>query len=187
MTKRELVDEIQSLSGIETKAETEKALDSLLEAMTEELSSGGKVTLTGFGTFTVTERAERTGRNPQTGQPMRIPAHKAVKFSAGSELKETVAQGRVPDWLDHRRFTRNMRKQMDQMKTKVDRYMRDKDRLSGETKRYAEKASDLYDDASKRLKEVSGSSGKAWKELRKGFEGAYRELRESLSKAWQKF
>ena len=89
MTKAELVSKIAEKAGL-TKADSEKALNAFLSAVEETLVSEGKLTLTGFGTFAVEERKERTGRNPRTGEEIKIPACKVVKFRPGKLLKEAV-------------------------------------------------------------------------------------------------
>lgn len=89
MTKKELVAAIAEKAEIK-KVEAEKALNGIVEAITEELVAGGDITLTGFGKFLVKERAARTGRNPQTGETMSIPASKAPAFRAGKALKDAV-------------------------------------------------------------------------------------------------
>jgi DNA-binding protein HU-beta len=89
MTKAELVSKIAEKAGL-TKADSEKALNAFLSAVEETLISEGKLTLTGFGTFVVEERKERTGRNPRTGEEIKIPACKVVKFRPGKLLKEAV-------------------------------------------------------------------------------------------------
>jgi len=73
-----------------TKKVAADALEALLEAITKELKNGGQVTITGFGTFKVTERAARDGRNPQTGEKIKIKASKVARFKAGKNLKEAV-------------------------------------------------------------------------------------------------
>jgi nucleoid DNA-binding protein len=89
MTKAELVDKIAKDSDI-TKAKAEMAFNSFLDGVTGSLQSGDKVTFVGFGTFGVSERKARIGRNPQTGAEIKIPAKKAVSFSSGKALKEAV-------------------------------------------------------------------------------------------------
>ncbi len=89
MTKADLVAKMADDAGI-TKAAAEKALNSFIDAVTSTLAKGDKVTLVGFGTFSVAERAQREGRNPRTGETITIPASKVVKFKAGSKLKEAV-------------------------------------------------------------------------------------------------
>ncbi len=90
MTKAELIAKIQEKAGLESKAAAGKALDALIESITEALSAGESIALVGFGTFKVSERAARTGRNPQTGAEIQIPASKVVKFTVGKTLKEAV-------------------------------------------------------------------------------------------------
>ena len=90
MTKAELVAKIKDKAGLNTKVEAERALDSLLEIISDSLAKGEKVTFTGFGTFSVTERKARSGRNPRTGEAITIPAAKVVKFSPGKLLKDAV-------------------------------------------------------------------------------------------------
>ena len=89
MTKTELISAMSEKSEL-TKVDTEKALKAFIDTVTEELKNGGKVQLVGFGTFEVTERAERQGRNPKTGEAITIPASKSPKFKAGKALKDIV-------------------------------------------------------------------------------------------------
>ena len=89
MNKTELIDAMAYKTGM-TKKNAEAALNAFVETVSEELVKGGKVALTGFGTFEVSERAEREGRNPQTGETMKIAASKAPKFKAGKVLKDQV-------------------------------------------------------------------------------------------------
>lgn len=89
MNKAELVSAMADKATL-SKKDAEAALKAFTEVVAEELKQGGKIQLVGFGTFEVVERAERTGRNPQTGKEMKIPASKAPKFKAGKALKDTV-------------------------------------------------------------------------------------------------
>ena len=89
MNKSELIDAIAKDAGL-TKADAGKALDALTAAVTGALKSGDSVTLIGFGTFKVSARAARTGRNPQTGKEIKIAARKAPSFTAGKPLKDAV-------------------------------------------------------------------------------------------------
>ncbi len=89
MNKTELVAAIAAKAEL-SKKDSEKALTAFIEAVTEELKKGEKVQLVGFGTFEVSERAARDGRNPQTGETMKIAASKAPKFKAGKALKDAV-------------------------------------------------------------------------------------------------
>jgi DNA-binding protein HU-beta len=85
MNKAELISKIAEDAGV-TKSQANEALDSFIEAVTKTLKGGGKVTLVGFGTFSVTKRAARNGRNPQTGAVIKIKAKKVARFKAGKEL-----------------------------------------------------------------------------------------------------
>ncbi len=89
MNKTELVAAMAEKSGLE-KNKVEAALKAFTDVVADELKKGGKVQLVGFGTFEVSERAAREGRNPQTGKSMKIAASKAPKFKAGKALKDMV-------------------------------------------------------------------------------------------------
>lgn len=89
MNKAELVAAMAEKTELSRK-DTEAALKAFTDVIAEELKKGEKVQLVGFGTFEVSERAARTGRNPQTGEEMTIPASKAPKFKAGKALKDLV-------------------------------------------------------------------------------------------------
>ena len=89
MNKSELIAKIAEKSGLNQK-DAGKALDGLTQAVSDALANGEDVTLVGFGTFSIKERAERTGRNPQTGEPIQIAASKTPTFKAGKALKDAV-------------------------------------------------------------------------------------------------
>ena len=89
MNKAQLIDAIAANAGL-TKADAKKALDALITATTQALKKGDRVALVGFGSFSVAKRSARTGRNPQTGNEIKIPAKKVVKFKAGSDLADIV-------------------------------------------------------------------------------------------------
>lgn len=89
MTKADLVNAMAEKAGL-SKTDAEKALKAFTEAVTKALKSGDKVSLVGFGTFSVGQRAARTGQNPQTGKKIKIPAAKSPKFKAGKALKDAV-------------------------------------------------------------------------------------------------
>lgn len=89
MTKAELIDKIAASAGL-SKADAGKALDSTLNAIKASLKKGQKITLVGFGTFSVVKRKSRKGRNPRTGEVITIPASKTPKFTAGKALKDAV-------------------------------------------------------------------------------------------------
>jgi DNA-binding protein HU-beta len=90
MNKAQLIDAMAAGAGL-TKADAKKALDAFVSATTDALKSGDRVALIGFGSFAVSERGERTGRNPQTGKEIKIEAKKVVKFKAGAELSDAVS------------------------------------------------------------------------------------------------
>ncbi len=89
MTKEELIAAVAKEAKI-TKVAAAKAIDSMTESISKELRKGGRISLTGFGTFSVAKRKARTGRNPRTGQTIKIPATKTAKFKPGSALKQAV-------------------------------------------------------------------------------------------------
>jgi DNA-binding protein HU-beta len=89
MNKAELIDKISEDSGI-NKKQAAAALDSFTDTIAKTLKKGDKVTLVGFGTFSVSKRAARTGRNPQTGAAIKIKAKKVAKFKAGAILSSKV-------------------------------------------------------------------------------------------------
>jgi nucleoid DNA-binding protein len=90
MNKKDIINEVAKATC--SKAEAGKAVDAFLEAIKKSLKKGNKVTIIGFGTFSVTKRAARKGRNPQTGKEIKIAAKKVPKFAAGKELKVLVAK-----------------------------------------------------------------------------------------------
>jgi len=90
MTKAEFVAKLAERTELK-KADAEKTVNSFLDIVTETLASGDKITFTGFGTFEVTEREAREGRNPATGATIQIPASKGPKFKPGKTLKDAVA------------------------------------------------------------------------------------------------
>lgn len=93
MNKADLIDKLSKDAGI-TKVQANAALDSFTETVIVSLKKGDRVTLVGFGTFSVTERAARNGRNPQTGAVIKIKARKVPKFKAGKEFSTRIASGK---------------------------------------------------------------------------------------------
>ena len=89
MKKSELVDAIAEKSGL-TKSDSTRALDAVFAVITEALQDGNKVPVAGFGTFAVSRREAREGRNPQTGEKVKIAARNAVTFKAGNALKDAI-------------------------------------------------------------------------------------------------
>ena len=91
MTKGELIDSVGKEAKI-SKASAEKAINAFTNTVMKALKKGDKLTLTGFGTFSVAKRRARTGRNPQTGKEIKIPAIRVAKFKAGNLLKSAVKE-----------------------------------------------------------------------------------------------
>ena len=89
MNKSELIDSIAEASGL-SKADSKKALDGVTSSIEGALKKGDKVSLVGFGSFSISNRAARTGRNPQTGKEIKIAAKNVVKFKAGADLSSKV-------------------------------------------------------------------------------------------------
>jgi DNA-binding protein HU-beta len=89
LNKGDLVGKVAKEVGL-TKSQAEAAFNTLISGVTASLKKGQKVTFVGFGTFSVAKRKARVGRNPQTGAPIKIAAHKVPKFSPGSDLKKAV-------------------------------------------------------------------------------------------------
>ena len=89
MNKTQLVDAIAAEAGL-TKAQAKKTLEAFIEVTGKTLKAGDKIALVGFGSFGVTEKPARTGRNPRTGATIKIAAKKVVKFKAGAELSAAV-------------------------------------------------------------------------------------------------
>jgi len=89
MNKAELIDAMAESAGL-SKADAKRALDGFVNATTDALKKGDRISLVGFGSFSVSERAARTGRNPQTGKEIQIAAKNVVRFKAGSELSDKV-------------------------------------------------------------------------------------------------
>ena len=91
LNKTQLISSVASQTGM-TKVDAEKAVKSTFDAISKELSGGGNVTLIGFGTFSVYQRAARTGKNPRTGATIKIPTKKVPKFKPGKALNEAVTK-----------------------------------------------------------------------------------------------
>jgi len=89
MNKGDLIEKIVSEVKI-TKADAGRVLESIVDGITQSLKRGERTTISGFGTFSVSKRKARVGRNPQTGEPINIPARRVARFTAGKELKEEL-------------------------------------------------------------------------------------------------
>ena len=95
MKKSDLVDVIAEKSGV-AKSQAQSIVDDLLELLSDALSKGEKIDLRGFGTFSVRDSAARTGRNPQTGETIQIPARRVPGFKPGKELRDRVNESKHP-------------------------------------------------------------------------------------------
>lgn len=91
MNKKELVDTVSEITG-QSKIDTKKTLEAIIEAVSAEMQKNEKVIILGFGTFSVKEKAERNSVHPQTGQPMRLPAKKHVRFKPSQYLNNLLVQ-----------------------------------------------------------------------------------------------
>lgn len=89
MNKQELVDKVAETADL-PKVKAQEAVEAIIDTIKSSLKNGDEVRLVGFGTFTVSDRAATTGRNPRTGEAIKIPASKSPKFKAGKELKDAV-------------------------------------------------------------------------------------------------
>jgi DNA-binding protein HU-beta len=89
MNKGDLIEKIVSEVNI-TKADAQRVLESIVDGITQSLKRGERTTISGFGTFSVSKRKARVGRNPQTGEPINIPARRVARFTAGKELREEL-------------------------------------------------------------------------------------------------
>lgn len=89
MNKSQLIEEVANTADL-SKADAGRAIDSLVDVIADALKQGDQVSMTGFGTFSIRERAARTGRNPQTGEQIEIKASKVPAFKAGKALKDSV-------------------------------------------------------------------------------------------------
>ena len=89
MNKGELIDSIAATAKI-SKADAGRALEATIDSIEKSLKKGDRIALVGFGSFTISKRAARTGRNPQTGKEIKIAAKKVVKFKAGTELSKKI-------------------------------------------------------------------------------------------------
>ena len=89
MTKAELIDKVSKDAKV-TKAVAGKSIDAIIDGISKALKKGERVSLIGFGSFSVSKRKARAGRNPKTGEPINIPARKVARFKAGSALRKAV-------------------------------------------------------------------------------------------------
>ena len=94
MNKTDLINTVAGETGL-SKVDTEKAIKATIDAISTELTAGGSITLVGFGTFSVMERKARMGKNPRTGESIKIPAKRVPKFKSGKSLTEMVGNAKA--------------------------------------------------------------------------------------------
>jgi DNA-binding protein HU-beta len=190
MTREQLASLLQKKTDIRTKAKAEEVIDSVLATIREELSSGGTVSIRGFGTFAVSRRSPRKGRNPRTGEVVDIPAANRVRFLPGKELKSSALQageGANRIWAMNRHITKQIEERLLELKSTIEEYRAQGEKLGGDARQvYQEIVKPRYEEARQRFKLLRGSSGYAWDEMRVGFEKAYAELREAFNRARKK-
>jgi DNA-binding protein HU-beta len=185
MTRQEIIDILQTTADLPDKAVAEKALDAILESMTEELASSGSVLLRGFGSFHVKTVAERQGRDFKTNQPVHIPSYKTVKFEPGVELRQSVLTGKSESYAE------NAQTRLDALRASLDEWGKRTEGLSAGAREYYNanigRFRNTYEEARYKLTLLQGSSGSAWAELKQGIDGALKELRTAFQRAREKF
>ncbi len=189
MTKEHLAERMRNTAHLASKAEAERCLNAILDAIQEALAAGETVSLRDFGSFSVVERAARPGRHPATGEPLTIPAHRTVRFRGGKAMTSTAATVReeeAAEWIGFKEFTREVENQLKGVKTGLDR-LRQRATTEGAGQEALHRLGELYDDTRGKFKELTSSGGAAWKELRQGMENAYTQLREAFQRAAEKF
>lgn len=184
MNKRKLAKMLADRAELDSAAQGAKVIDAILDSITDELAAGGTVPLKGFGKFSTQDRKARNGCNPRTGKSIKIKAHRVAKFTPGSGLKQAANSPHFgPDWLKFKDISLNVK----QLKHQVESKLKSTDQLGKEAKKYLDKAQTLYEDASDQIQKASGSSGKAWKEIRVGLDRAFAELKDAWEKAKEHF
>lgn len=194
MSKEKFVAELKKKAGLETKVQAESVYDVVIDSITEELSKGKPVTFRNFGTFNVTLRKARSGVNPATREKMTIPERRTVKFTPGKDLRETAAildKGLGKERLAFRELTRNVEAQLKEIRSKLDAYRKNPDQFSADSKKYLQETRDRLnknlEESRVKFRELSHHGNEAWKELKKGLDGAIAQLRESFKNARKKF
>lgn len=185
MTRQEIIDLIQVAADLPDKTTAGKALDAILESMTEELASGGSVLIRGFGSLQVKTVAERQGRDFKTNQPVHIPAYKTVKFEPGVELRQSVLAGKSEA------YAASAQTRLEALRAALDDWGKRAEGLGAGAREYYNdnkgRFRNTYDEARYKLTLLQGSSGRAWAELKQGIDGAIRELRSAFQRAREKF
>lgn len=184
MTKQELAKMLADRAGLDSAAQGGKVIDVVLESIRDELAAGGSVPLRGFGTFSTSQRKARTGRNPRTGQAIKIKAHRVARFTPGSELKRAANSFHFGlDWLKFK----DISSRVDALKGKIESRIRNTDQLGKDARQYLDKAQAMYEEARVQISKASESSGKAWAEVKDGLDKAFAEMKEAWDKAKKHF
>jgi nucleoid DNA-binding protein len=190
MNKQEIATLIQKEADLDSRKAGEDAYEIILETIRDTLGKGESVSVRGFGTFQVVNRKARTGRNPQTGESIKIPATRSVKFTPGKELREAAQAGLIGqawEWIKNKQYLRGAENQLKDLGARMEKL----GRKAGDSSLYkesADKLGHLYDEAAKGLKELKNANySHAWSEIRKGFDSAFASLKDGLHKAWSKF
>jgi DNA-binding protein HU-beta len=185
MTRQEIIDTLQTAADLPDKTTAGKALDAILESMTEELASGGSVLIRGFGSFHVKTVAERQGRDFKTNQPIHIPAYRTVKFEPGVELRQFVLAGKSEAYAE------SAQTRLDALRASLDEWGKRTEGLGAGARDYYNanigRFRNSYEEARYKLTLLRGSSGRAWTELKQGIDGALKELRTAFQRAREKF
>lgn len=185
MTKQEIVDAIQTGADLPDRATAERALNAILESVTEELASGGSVLIRGFGSFQVRTLAARKGRDFKTNTSVPIPAQRTVKFEPGAELRNSVRSGRAEA------YRRGLQARLDEVRTAMEQWGKRAEGLGAGAREYyrahMDRLRSAYEEARYKLTLLQGSGGSAWGELRRGFDSAFKELRDAFRRAKKNF
>ena len=191
MNKQEFAEAMQHKAGLASRAEAERALEAIVETLTADLAAGGSTTLRGFGTFKVKDVKERRGRNPATGKPLVVKAHRAVRFSPGKDLQRVTSVRDFTDMRSLKDFSLAVEGQLKDLRARLEAYRPKAEALGDEARKayrdLVEKTTAQSTDAKSRIQDLSASGGEAWKEVRTGLERALGELRDSFKRAKDKF
>lgn len=191
MTKLEFAEAMQHKAGLASRKEAERALDAIVEVLTDDLAAGGTTTLRGFGTFKVRQVKARKGRNPQTGKALTIKAHKVVRFTPGKDLQRVTHVRDFTDLRSLKDFSLAVEGQLKDLRSRLETYRPKAEALGDEARKayreLVDKTAAQSTEAKDKIKELSSQGGEAWKEVRQGLERALGELKDSFKRAKDKF
>lgn len=193
MTKDNLTSYMKQRAGLATNRQAELCYEAILEEIGIALTSGERVVLRPFGTFSVRKRAARTGRNPSTGAAVPIPPRTVAVFSPGEDLKraaEAVGKGKGNLWLESREAIRSAANQFEDLRSSLTGLLKEPGALSREAKaaydRNRKQFDGLIENARYKLDLLRRGGADALTELRKGFDAAFSELKKAATKAGKK-